>query len=177
MKLYQFQQLAKADKSEDLFELIAIYTGRDYNEVKHTVKVSEFDMWRKRIEKELRLPETGQYRKWFRLGWRLYRVPYSIDQWSAQQYIEVTTFVDRGIIDNCHFIIAAMLKSRNKKRLADRIQKRLDARVALSMAVFFCKFWKALRASDPDYSAEEAKAVGSNGDGDGRLLYSEFTSI
>lgn len=172
MKIYQLQELAKA--GDDIFEQIAIYEGITYEEAKRNTKVSELKKKAAEIERKLAIPERGQMRKWFWLRGMPYRVPYSISEMSAAQYIDLTTFIDADMVANLHNIIAVMIcKNGNQKKVAEKVRKYVNSDVALSMAVFFCQYWSVLKQIGQNSLEEAAKVAGLNEGGDGRLLYSE----
>lgn len=176
MKIYQLQELSKA--TDDFYEQVAIYKNISYEEARYTTKISEVDRLRKEITESLRLPKVGSYRRYFWINGWPYRVPYSLSEMSAAQYMDLTTFIDQDIIKNLHNIITIMVKTKgNQTKFADMVRMKVDSQVALSMAVFFCKYWKMLKEADQSFSVEVANLVGLSKDGDGRLLYTEFSKL
>jgi hypothetical protein len=176
MKIYQLQELSKA--TDDFYEQVAIYKGISYDEAKYTVKISEIEPLRAEISRALQLPRIGTYRRYFWINGWPYKVPYSLSEMTAAQYMDLTTFIDSDIVQNLHNIITVMVKRKgNQPKFSDMVRMKVDAQVGLSMAVFFCKYWKMLNEAGQDFSQEVAKVVGLNKVGDGRLLYTEFSKL
>jgi hypothetical protein len=55
-----------------------------------------------------------------------YVINYDVSQITLGQYIEITFFIDRGVVDNAHYILASMSSRWRKKRLTSEHRERAD---------------------------------------------------
>jgi hypothetical protein len=163
----QFQDARKY--KDDFFKAYAILKGISEDKAK-LMPISQINKKANWVASVITPDKTkGMYVKWYRVGFRFYKVPYTVAELTSEQYIALTTLVDKGVEDNLHLIITSMIyKGKNPKKFAERLQKKANYRLAFGMAVFFSLYWKALKNSVLISSSLRMQEVGSKNIGDGK---------
>lgn len=163
----QFQE-ARNHKN-DFYKAYAILKGITEEKAK-LIPISKINQKANWVASVITPDKTkAMYVKWYRVGIKFYKVPYTVADLTGEQYITLTTLVDKGVEDNLHLIITAMIyKGNNPKRFSERLQRKANYKLAFGMAVFFSLYWKALKESVQISLSLASEEAGLRSIGDGK---------
>lgn len=166
----QFQEIYKISKSdidseEKLTEMVSVLSGKPVSEVEE-MPLTEFNNLAKQIQEVLRQPLPTKKPQQKING---YGITYEPAKLNRGQYVTVSHFMSKDVVENCHLILASLTYNpktgkHESDKHAEIAEKMQDAKLAdvYPATVFFCQLFADSMMALEDYLTRQLVKPGMN---------------